>query len=46
MMPDPVWSFVVEIDALDLWIGAILSQQSTMDQKLAVNLVFKELGHW
>lgn len=37
---------MVEIYALDLWIGPILSLQSTMDQKLAVNLVLKELCHW
>ena len=32
--PDPDQQFVVDVDASDVWVGAVLSQTSTADQKL------------
>lgn len=32
--PDPEWQFVVEVDGLDSWVGAVLSQSHPTDKKL------------
>lgn len=41
--PDPRWQFVVEVDALDVGVGAILSQWSALDQKIQPCAFY---NHW